>query len=217
MKLIKYFIFALFLSLSVISVFSQEQPVSLGAVTLPYKTAVVPPNNGTWQICSSSITIYVSYSVRVVPDSTPITLGFGTSTPGNFTSNLGIGKGIVTDLEDSADTINIPSLSCLDQIVLACDQDTGNIPIESYKVYCLVVSNPFTNAQTINVAFSGTDTVFEKGGFTSPNKSGGNTETFNNATANSSNIYLILCIFNIQNRVNSSMIARYTQYEYAYL
>ncbi|PKY46794.1 hypothetical protein RhiirA4_461763 [Rhizophagus irregularis] len=178
----KLLIFALFLSSLVISVFSQEQPVDLGAVTVPYKAAKVPPNNGTWKFCSDTSTKYVSYSVRIVPDSTPITPGFGIATPGKVQSTLGVGKGISAQLESPSGFSFIDSLSCHEKIVTVCDQDTGNIPIGTAAKYCLSVTNPFSNPQTINVAFSGSDTVFEKGGFTSPNKSGGNNKPFSSAS-----------------------------------
>ncbi|RGB22956.1 hypothetical protein C1646_775230 [Rhizophagus diaphanus] len=187
----KLLIIALFLSSLVISVFSQEPPVDLGAVTVPYRTAKVPPNNGTWKFCSDTTTKYVSYSVRIVPDSTPITPGFGIATPGKAPSTLGVGKGIVAELENSSGSRFISSLSCHEKIVTVCDQDTGNIPISTAAIYCLSVTNPFSNPQTINVAFSDSDTVFEKGGFTSPNKSGGNNKPFSSASIISSNIYLM--------------------------
>ncbi|GBC01575.1 hypothetical protein RclHR1_04240005 [Rhizophagus clarus] len=177
MKLIESVIIALFLNSLVISAFSQEQPVDLGAVKIPYKTAKVPPNNGTWKFCSDTTTKYVSYSVRLVPDSTPITPGFGITTVGKSPSTLGIGKGFVTELVNFSSFVS--SLSCYESIVMSCDQDTGKIPIKTPAKYCLLVTNPFSNSQTINVAFSGTDTVFEKGGFTSPNDSGGNDKLFN--------------------------------------
>ncbi|CAG8522578.1 8554_t:CDS:2 [Rhizophagus irregularis] len=172
----KLLIFALFLSSLVISVFSQEQPVDLGAVTVPYKTAKVPPNNGTWKFCSDTSTKYVS---------------FGIATPGKIPSTLGAGKGISAQLESPSGFSFIDSLSCHEKIVTVCDQDTGDIPIGTAAKYCLSVTNPFSNPQTINVAFSGSDTVFEKGGFTSPNKSGGNNKPFSSASIISSNIYLM--------------------------
>ena len=126
-----------------------------------------------------SIYITIGYSVRVVSNSTPITPGFGNSTTGKDTSKLGTGQGILTDLDNGLPAVSslltffsyIPSLSCSDAIVTSCDQDTGNIgPIDVYldsAIYCLVVTNPYTNAQTIDVAFSGNGTVFEFGGYTS--------------------------------------------------
>ncbi|CAI2175708.1 3002_t:CDS:2 [Funneliformis geosporum] len=191
MSLIKISIILSFLFISVFSQTPSQQPEDLGAVIQPYQTANVPPNNGTWRICGKTKTKSVSYSVRVVPDSTLITPGFGIESKGIPVGKTPItpltGSGILTFVASSDSAIDIsnhstfyryiPSLSC-ETATIKCDQDTGKVLIESFDIYCLVVKNIFTNPQKINVAFSDSDTVFKNGGFTSPNKSGGNTKEF---------------------------------------
>ncbi|CAG8599147.1 13754_t:CDS:2 [Funneliformis mosseae] len=188
MSLIKIALFLSFLFISVLSQSPSQPPVDLGAVVEPYQTANVPANNGTWRICGKTKTKSVSYSVREVPDSTLITPGFGIESKGIPVGKTPLtGNGIVTFVATSDNSINIanhstiyryvPSLSC-ETVVTKCDQDTGNILIEFSDIHCLVVKNTFSNPQKIKVAFSESVTVFQNGGFTSPNKSGGNTKAY---------------------------------------
>ncbi|GBC27594.2 hypothetical protein GLOIN_2v1560922 [Rhizophagus irregularis DAOM 181602=DAOM 197198] len=66
--------------------------------------AEVPPYNGSWYLCSSFNTDYMSFSVKVLDDqTTPVTEGLPGKTSNSFTY--------------------IPSLSCYEKPVQACDQD----------------------------------------------------------------------------------------------
>ncbi|CAG8463446.1 17184_t:CDS:2 [Cetraspora pellucida] len=150
---------------------SSNSNFTVPSVIVQYNTVDVPSNNGTWSICSS-------YSVKVVDNSFPITPGYGNSTSG-FSSPLVTAPvvGIIAQIRYANSLKFIPSLSCYQQFVISCDQDTGNIPIQDNENYCLDIINSTPNSQRVNVTISFTQSsVFEGGGFTSANRPGGNIE-----------------------------------------
>ncbi|CAG8638190.1 10797_t:CDS:2, partial [Acaulospora morrowiae] len=157
----------------------------LGPVIVPYRTVIVPPNNGTWVICSDVNTDYVSYSVRVTSDrSISLDKSCGQSYLGlpssTFKNIRGVTAAVISHSDVNLFTSHkldftfVPSLSCIYSVVLTCDQDTGNIFIDQPDKYCLGVTNPTGIEQKVKVAVDFKNTVFSKGGFTSPNQPGGN-------------------------------------------
>ncbi|CAG8707246.1 10842_t:CDS:2, partial [Racocetra persica] len=158
---------------------SSDSNFTTPPVTVPYNTVDVPPNNGTWTICSNESTRYISYSVKVVDSIFPITPGYGKTTPGT-SSPLATAPqvGIAARIRYANAQKFIPSLSCYLQFTISCDQDTGNIPVRDNDNYCLDIINPASSSQRVNVTASFTkSSVFEGGGFTSANQPGGNAES----------------------------------------
>ncbi|CAG8527986.1 15884_t:CDS:2, partial [Acaulospora colombiana] len=158
-----------------------------GPVIYPYNTVLVPPNNGTWQICSQENTNYVSYSLRVVDDSSPITPNYGTTNDSQLSPNpTAPTVGVVARIIYSNGLEFVPSLSCYNEIIKECDQDTGKILMEDKDKYCLQIINPGQLSQKVNVTVSFTSTVFKDGGFTSANRPGGNAKPLNNSNSSDS-------------------------------
>ncbi|CAG8454497.1 10538_t:CDS:2 [Acaulospora morrowiae] len=151
-------------------------PFNPDPVIYPYNTVQVPSNNGTWQICAQGNTTYVSYSIKVVSDSSPLTPDYGTTNygqPSPIPSAPTVG--VVVRVVYSDGLRFIPSLSCYSDIVTECDQDTGTISIKDSDGYCLQIINPGPLDQKVNVTVSFNSTVF-KNKFTSENKPGGNSK-----------------------------------------
>ncbi|KAF0424056.1 hypothetical protein F8M41_006641 [Gigaspora margarita] len=150
--------------------------ITVPPLIVPYNTVEVPPNNGTWTICSSNATKDLSYSVKVVNNTYSITPNYGNSTSGASSPLVTAPNiGIIARIRYANAFKFIPSLSCYLQFVITCNQDTGNIPIQDYGNYCLDIINPAPNSQIVNVTISFTkSSVFENGGFTSANRPGGN-------------------------------------------
>ncbi|CAG8459864.1 1988_t:CDS:2 [Scutellospora calospora] len=158
---------------------STNSNLTIPSLIVPYNTVEVPPNNGTWAICSNNATKYISYSVKVVNGSYPITPGYGTTSPGT-SSPLPTAPevGIIARIQYANTFKFIPSLSCYLQFVTECDQDTGNIPIQDNEKYCLDIINSGPKSQIVNITISFTkSSVFGGGGFTSANKPGGNIQS----------------------------------------
>ncbi|GBC09614.1 hypothetical protein RclHR1_00090048 [Rhizophagus clarus] len=158
----------------------------LGSVIIPYKTVEIPPNNGTWYLCSQAPTKYVSYSVRIVNNTWPLTEPeFGTEKGGyNVPLLTAPNEGIVAQIVYTSSYKFVPSLSCYMNFVTECDQDAGNYLMKDNEVYCLELINPVSETQRANVTVSFTNSVFESP-FTSDNKPGGNSPpgtTHNSAT-----------------------------------
>ncbi|CAJ0768335.1 2497_t:CDS:2, partial [Entrophospora sp. SA101] len=153
---------------------SMTQLSTTDILRIPYNTVQISPNNGTWTLCSEQATKYVSYSLRVVNDSFPITPNYGISRPGQEQPLLLTSKvGVISLVVYSSNTKFISSLSCYRDYVMKCDQNTGAIPIKDSDNYCLVIWNSSVDLQYVNVSLSFNESVFNNN-FTSPNKQGGN-------------------------------------------
>ncbi|RIA93028.1 hypothetical protein C1645_735899 [Glomus cerebriforme] len=156
--------------------------------------AEAPAYNGSWYLCSTINTDYISFSVRVLDDqTTPITEGFGQTIQGGppvqlpkFRPALNIFQLTYNDLLNFTDTTTksfayIPSLSCYEKPVQSCDQDVGTLPLEFKESQCLLAVNPIAVPVRFNVSLSFTNSVFNQT-FTSPNVPGGTSATPNFAT-----------------------------------
>ncbi len=114
----------------------------------------------------------------VVPPPTPILylagISMGNNTQGIGKSPLGEGVGVYSYVVTDTG-VNIPSLSCSGKYdpVSNCNHNTGKVPITNLLQYCLLVQNPYSNAQKVGVTFSNT-TVFGID-FTSPGNGDGQT------------------------------------------
>ncbi|RIA95231.1 hypothetical protein C1645_499066 [Glomus cerebriforme] len=173
----------IFLIFQIIIIMAQN--TDMGSVVIPYNTVEIPPNNGSWYLCSQAATKYVSYSVRVVNDTWPLTdPEFGTKKEGyNVPLLTAPNEGIIAQILYTSSPKFVPSLSCYMNFVTECDQDAGNYLMKDNETYCLDLVNPAPEAQRANVTVSFNQSVFEHP-FTSDNKPGGNSAlgTHNNAS-----------------------------------
>nr|CAG8636030.1 4251_t:CDS:2 [Entrophospora candida] len=170
---------------------------------IPYNTVQISPNNGTWTLCSEQATKYVSYSLRVVNDSFPITPNYGISRPGQEQPLLLTSKvGVISLVAYSSNTKFISSLSCYRDYVMKCDQNTGAIPIKDSDNYCLVIWNSSVDLQYVNVSLSFNESVFNNN-FTSPNKQGGNNVPIDD---NNNSLSINIRLINIYYLINIPLI-----------
>ncbi|CAG8630351.1 3_t:CDS:2 [Funneliformis mosseae] len=172
MKIQNVILITSLLILQIICITSQN---IVGSVIFPYNTVEVPQNNGTWFLCSEEPTKYVSYSVRVVDGTLPLTEPeFGTKKEGyNAPLLTAPHEGITAQIRYTSSYRFLPSLSCYMNFVTLCDQDTGNYLMKDNEYYCLVLMNPAPVVQRVNVTVSFNSSVFDSA-FTSDNKPGGN-------------------------------------------
>ncbi|CAB4445120.1 unnamed protein product [Rhizophagus irregularis] len=148
--------------------------------------AEVPPYNGSWYLCSSFNTDYMSFSVKVLDDqTTPVTEGLpGKAVPGDppmplpkFRPALNVFQltynALMTYIGKTSDSFTyIPSLSCYEKPVQACDQDVGDLPLEFKESQCLLLTNPTATPVRFNASVSFIKSVFNQT-FTSPEIPGG--------------------------------------------
>ncbi|CAG8745264.1 4424_t:CDS:2, partial [Funneliformis mosseae] len=142
-----------------IAVFVAFQAVGIyGGGNIYTGVAEVPPFNGSWYLCSSINTDYISFSMRVLEDqTTPVTEGFPGKTlvgrppkplpkyrPALLAFQLSY-EGVV-EYSNTTNEVSkfeyIPSLSCYEKPVQQCDQDVGDLPLEFKESQCLLLENP---------------------------------------------------------------------------
>ncbi|GBB95757.1 hypothetical protein RclHR1_26070001 [Rhizophagus clarus] len=150
--------------------------------------AEAPSYNGSWHLCSSINTDYISFSVRVLDDqTTPLTEGFpGETLPGDpptplpkYRPALNVFQLTYNGLLDFINSTEksfpyIPSLSCYETPVQSCDQDVGDLPLEFKESQCLLLVNPTSTPVRFNATVSFVKSIFNQS-FTSPNVPGGTT------------------------------------------
>ncbi|CAI2166494.1 20629_t:CDS:2 [Funneliformis geosporum] len=145
--------------------------------------AEIPPFNGSWHLCSSINTDYISFSMRVLEDqTTPLTQEFpGKTLEGRPPKPLPKYKPALLAFQLNyenvvkySDTVKevskfayIPSLSCYEKPIQQCDQDVGDIPLQFKESQCLLLQNPSGVPVRFNLSISFTETVFSQE-FTSP-------------------------------------------------
>jgi len=153
----KTFFIALFFLFEIILVASQD-----------YHTVAIPGHLDGWEICSSGLTDYASFSVKLANPNEVVDNTFGVTL--TYTGNLvtpfsgQIGNGVFVDVVSYDFQHNVPELACgvLGEVVsYGCDRDVGTRFISPpARQWCLMIVNPFANAQTVDVAVSFVSSVF---------------------------------------------------------
>jgi len=152
----KTFFIALFFLFEIILVASQD-----------YHTVAIPGNLDGWGICSNGLTDYASFSVKLANPHEVTDNTFGTTI--TYTGNLEtpfsgqIGNGVFVDVVSYDFQHNVPELACGvfgEAVSYGCDRDVGTGYISTARQWCLVIINPFTNTQEVDVAVSFVSSVF---------------------------------------------------------
>jgi hypothetical protein len=126
---------------------------------VPYKTVSVPANFGGWVICSTSVTKFVGFSIRIAPLSSELSVDYGKSVTGNGTISSDSTNGFLSGVYDVSTKTIVDDSTCGTTLnkCLAVDRygtltPGGNV--------CVVVLNPTSNDLVINVVVSFTTNPF---------------------------------------------------------